>query len=316
MTGCVDQRPPAIALMGPTAAGKTDLALEWAGRWPLELISVDSALVYRGMDIGSAKPDATTLAQVPHRLIDVREPHETYSAAQFARDAAAAMGEIRDRGAVPLLVGGTGLYFRALLDGLSALPAAEPALRAGLLDEAGRHGWPALHAELARVDPAAAARIDPADRQRIVRALEVFRLTGRPISAQQGRAATRFPFRVLRLVVAPASRATLHERIARRFEAMLEAGFLDEVRHLRGDPRLHPQLPAMRAVGYRQAWRHLDGLTDLDGFRDEAVAATRQLAKRQLTWLRGELDSRWFDPVTAGAASTRAVADFLGRPPA
>jgi tRNA dimethylallyltransferase len=276
---------------------------------------VDSALVYRGMDIGSAKPDADTLARVPHRLVDVRDPWETYSAAQFACDAADAMQQIAADGAVPLLVGGTGLYFRALLDGLSAMPEADPVLRAGILAEAHARGWQSLHAELAGVDPEAAMRIEPGDRQRIVRALEVFRLTGRPISALQreGGGAQRFPFRVLRLVVAPTARRTLHERIAVRFDAMLDAGFLDEVRRLRADPRLHPDLPSMRAVGYRQAWRHLDGRTDAAGFRAEAIAATRQLAKRQLTWLRRELDARWFDPAQAGAECDSAVAAFLGR---
>lgn len=316
MTGSADARPPAIALMGPTASGKTDLALAWASRWPLQLVSVDSALVYRGMDIGSAKPDAETLARVPHRLVDVRDPWEAYSAAQFATDATVAMEQVAAAGAVPLLVGGTGLYFRALLDGLSAMPEADPALRADILAEAQVRGWPSLHAELGEVDPAAAARIEPGDRQRIVRALEVFRLAGRPISLlQQAGGVHRFPFRVLRLVVAPADRRTLHERIAQRFDAMLDAGFLAELRRLRADPRVHPDLPSMRAVGYRQAWRHLDGHTDAAGFRAEAIAATRQLAKRQLTWLRRELDARWFDPARARAECDRAVGDFLGRRP-
>ena len=299
--------------MGPTASGKTALACDLSEHFPLDLVSVDSALVYRGMDIGSAKPEPDVLARVPHALVDVRDPHETYSAAQFAADALAAMHAGTAAGRVPLLVGGTGLYFHALLHGLSAMPESDPDVRAGLEQEATRRGWPALHAELAAVDPAAAARIRPADRQRILRALEVHRLSGRPISDwQQDRAHRPFPYRVLRLVVAPADRAKLHQRIALRFEAMLQAGFLDEVRRLRRDPRLHPELPSMRAVGYRQAWRHLDGLTDAATFRAEAIAATRQLAKRQFTWLRRELSARWFDPAAASSEPLLAVTSFLG----
>ena len=313
MTIASDKRPPAIALMGPTASGKTDLALAWSARWPLDLVSVDSALVYRGMDIGSAKPSADVLARVPHALVDVRDPHETYSAAQFASDALAAMQSSTEAGRVPLLVGGTGLYFHALLQGLSAMPESDPAIRAALEQDAAERGWPAMHAELARVDPQAAARIRPADRQRILRALEVHRLSGRAISDWQRDSARRpFPYRVLRLVVAPAERATLHQRIALRFDAMLQAGFLDEVRRLRSDPRLHAELPSMRAVGYRQAWRHLDGITDAATFRAEAIAATRQLAKRQFTWLRRELSARWFDPANDSSEPVLAVASFLG----
>ena len=314
MKPAMDSRPPAIVLMGPTASGKTDLALAWARRWPLGLVSVDSALVYRGMDIGTAKPDAEVLARVPHALVDVREPHEAYSAAQFAADARAAMEAITAAGSVPLLVGGTGLYFHALLHGLSAMPESDPAVRAALEQEGAEHGWPALHAELARVDPRAAARIRATDRQRILRALEVQRQSGRPISAwQQDASHAPFPYRVLRLVVAPADRAVLHQRIAQRFDTMAARGFLDEVRRLRTDPRLHADLPSMRAVGYRQAWRHLDGHTDPATFRAEAIAATRQLAKRQFTWLRRELAARWFDPATAGPEPEIAIATFLGR---
>jgi tRNA dimethylallyltransferase len=312
-----DQRPPAIALMGPTASGKTALAVDWVERFGGEIVSVDSALVYRGMDIGTAKPDADTLRRAPHRLIDLREPHQAYSAAEFAADALAAMEQIAAQGRVPLLAGGTGLYFRALLDGLSSMPAADPVLRAQIEADAGRRGWAALHAELAAVDPSAAARISPNDPQRITRALEVWGSSGRPISDWQQSAAVgrrRFPFRVLRLALVPAGRALLHQRIAERFDQMLEAGFLDEVRRLRTDPRLHPDLPAIRAVGYRQAWAHLDGATDASTFRAQAIAATRQLAKRQLTWLRGEPALRWFDPQRERAAAERAVAEFLGRP--
>jgi tRNA dimethylallyltransferase len=310
-----DHRPPAIALMGPTASGKTALAVEWVGRFGGEIVSVDSALVYRGMDIGTAKPDAETLRRAPHRLIDLREPHQPYSAAEFAADALAAMGEIAAQGRVPLLAGGTGLYFRALLDGLSTMPAAEPALRAAIEAEAAVRGWAALHGELAAADPAAARRIGPTDPQRISRALEVWRVSGRPISDWQRQAVggrRRFPFRVLRLALAPADREVLHRRVEMRFLQMRADGFLDEVRRLRADPRLHAELPAIRAVGYRQAWEHLDGCVDAATFRRKAIAATRQLAKRQLTWLRGELAVRWFDPEREAAAADRAVAAFLG----
>ena len=309
-----DDRPLAIALMGPTASGKTALALDWAQRLDTEVISVDSALVYRGLDIGAAQPDPATLARIPHRLVDVRDPHQTYSAADFASDALAAMQALAARGKVPLLAGGTMLYFHALLHGLSPMPAAEPALRAQLQSELDARGAAALHAELSHHDPVAAARIHVNDPQRLLRALEVFRLSGRPISDWQRAArAQPFPFRVLRLVLAPADRAVLHERIERRFDAMLAAGLLDEVRRLRADPRLHPDLPSMRAVGYRQAWRFLDDATTATGFRDEAIAATRQLAKRQLTWLRGELDARWLDPAVDAAELELALVHFVTR---
>ncbi|WP_183948379.1 tRNA (adenosine(37)-N6)-dimethylallyltransferase MiaA [Rehaibacterium terrae] len=300
--------------MGPTASGKTALAADWTELLGTEIVSVDSALVYRGMDIGTAKPDAALLARAPHRLIDIREPHQSYSAAEFARDALAAMRELAAQGRVPLLVGGTGLYFHALLHGLSEMPEADPAVREAIAAEAAERGWPALHAELAKVDPEAAARIHATDPQRIMRALEVWRLSGRPISDWQRATQRRpFPFRVLRLVLAPRERAVLHARIAERFDAMLAAGFLDEVRRLRADPRLHPDLPALRAVGYRQAWAHLAGETDAATFRARAIAATRQLAKRQLTWLRGELDARWLDPLADRAELDVARRRFLGR---
>jgi len=306
--------------MGPTASGKTALALEWAERFGGEIVSVDSALVYRGLDIGSAKPDAAERARAPHHLLDLRDPWESYSAAEFAEDARAAIAGIVARGRLPILAGGTGLYFRALLRGLAPMPEADPGLRAEIGAEARERGWPALHAELARVDPEAARRIRPTDPQRIQRALEVFRLTGRPISAWHGETTNvpRLPVKVLKLVVAPRDRAVLHERIAARFDAMLAAGFLDEVRALRDLPRLreHPaplDLPAIRAVGYRQAWEHLDGMTDAATFRDRAIFATRQLAKRQITWLRGELDARWFDPEHGRGALEAALRAFLGR---
>ena len=303
-----DLRPLAIFLMGPTASGKTALACELSERFPLELISVDSALVYRGLDIGTAKPDAATLARYPHALIDIRDPAEPYSAADFRDDALVAMRAADARGRVPLLVGGTGLYFRALQQGLSALPEAQPELRARIFAEAGELGWPALHARLRELDPLAAGRIGANDAQRLQRALEVIELTGRPLSEQQQGAVGHFPWRVLKLALLPAERAPLHARIAQRFDAMIAAGLLDEVRALRARGDLHADLPAIRAVGYRQAWEHLDGSTDLPTFRDRGVFATRQLAKRQITWLRGEPDARMFDPDAASDRSPRVLA--------
>ena len=318
--GRADTRPLAIALMGPTASGKSALALEWAQRLGGEIVSVDSALVYRGLDIGAAKPTAAERAQVPHHVIDLREPWQPYSAAEFAGDARAAMDAIAARGKLPILAGGTGLYFRALLSGLSSMPEADPALRLQLEAEAATRGWTAMHADLAAIDPVAAARIHATDAQRIQRALEVHRLSGRTISdwhratSQQ----PRLPFRVLKLVVAPSDRAVLHGRIEQRFDAMLALGFLDEVQRLRALPEIRSharptELPALRAVGYRQAWEHLDGVTDAATFRDRAIFATRQLAKRQLTWLRGELDAQWFDPATHSAALEQALAMFVER---
>ena len=315
-----DTRPLAIALMGPTASGKTALALDWAQRYTGEIVSVDSALVYRGLDIGAAKPTAEELAAVPHHLIDVREPWQPYSAAEFAKDARAAIDDIVARGRLPILAGGTGLYFRALLQGLSPMPEADPAMRAQLAAEAGERGWDAMHAALAMVDPAAATRIHVNDPQRIQRALEVYRLSGRTISdwQRESAASRRFPCRVLTVAVAPHDRAVLHARIERRFDAMLAAGFLDEVLALRARPQLrtHPaplDLPALRAVGYRQAWEHLDGVLSVAGFRERAIFATRQLAKRQLTWLRGMLGLQWFEPETGGARLETMLRGFLGR---
>jgi tRNA dimethylallyltransferase len=312
-----DKRPLAIALMGPTASGKTALALEWAQRLDGEIVSVDSALVYRGLDIGAAKPTIAEQALVPHHMIDLREPWQPYSAAEFATDARAALDDIAARGKLPVLAGGTGLYFHALLHGLSDMPEADAATRAKLEAEATERGWAQLHTELARVDPEAAARIHATDAQRIQRALEVFRLSGRTISGWRRAAANapRLPYRVLKLVLAPQDRAVLHQRIEQRFDAMLAAGFLDEVRRLRALPELqaHPRpldLPALRAVGYRQAWEHLDGTFDAVEFRDRGIFATRQLAKRQLTWLRGELDARWFDPQQQRAALETALRLF------
>lgn len=301
--------------MGPTASGKTALACALSERFPVDLISVDSALVYRGMDIGTAKPDKATLARYPHRLIDIRDPAEPYSAADFRADARSAMQEITAQGRVPLLVGGTGLYFRALQHGLSQLPEADPAIREQLSAEAATLGWPAMHRRLAQLDPAAAARIGSNDAQRVQRALEVIALTGRPLSEQQrGGSGERFPWRVLKLALLPTDRAPLHERIAQRFDAMLADGFLDEVRALRARGDLHVDLPAIRAVGYRQAWEHLDSQSDATEFRDRGIFATRQLAKRQITWLRSELDARAFDPERPGLLerAEQALQLFLG----
>jgi tRNA dimethylallyltransferase len=303
--------------MGPTASGKTAFALEIAARFGGEIVSVDSALVYRGLDIGAAKPTPDEQARVPHHLLDVRDPWQAYSAAEFAQDARRALDDIAARGRLPVLAGGTGLYFQALLHGLAAMPAADAAVRADIGAQAGARGWPALHAELAQVDPAAAARIHATDPQRIQRALEVYRLTGKPISQwQQEARGVRPPFRVLKLILAPTDRAVLHERIARRFDLMLEQGFLDEMHRLRALPGMQAveaplDLPAVRAVGYRQAWEHLDGQGDAATFRERAIAATRQLAKRQLTWLRGELDARWFDPATDRTRLDEALGLFL-----
>jgi tRNA dimethylallyltransferase len=272
--------------MGPTASGKTALAVSLSARFPLEIVSVDSALVYRGMDVGTAKPDAATLARAPHHLLDIREPSETYSAAAFCDDARALMAAISARGRVPLLVGGTMLYFRALLRGLDDLPRADAALRKRLEHAAAERGWPALHAELAAVDPATAARLAPNDSQRIGRALEIFELTGVPMSAQLARGESVLPYRVLQLALVPSDRAALHRRIGERFDAMLEAGLVDEVEMLRRNALLDATMPSMRAVGYRQAWAYLDGDIDAKALREQGVAATRQLAKRQLTWLR------------------------------
>jgi tRNA dimethylallyltransferase len=283
-----------VGLAGPTAAGKSAVALQLArslGR-PVEIVSVDSALVYRGMDIGTAKPSAAERAQVPHHLIDLLDPARSYSAAQFAADATRLVGEIGARGALPLLVGGTMLYFKALVDGLDPIPAADPAMRAALDAEAAARGWPALHAELARVDPATAARLPPADAQRIQRALEVWRATGRPLSSfhRRGDAPGHGPPDALLVALEPASRAWLHGRIDARFAAMLDAGLVDEVRALRARGDLHPGLPSMRCVGYRQVWAALDdglaGAALREHVQATGSAATRQLAKRQLTWLR------------------------------
>ena len=283
-----------IGLAGPTASGKSALALALARALPLEIVSVDSALVYRGMDIGTAKPTAAERAAVPHHLLDLREPTEPYSAALFVADARRAIADIAARGRLPLLVGGTMLYFKALIDGLDELPASDPAVRAAIEAAAAAQGWPGMHAELARVDAITAARLAPHDAQRIGRALEVWRLGGRPLSSfHSGPRRRRAPALVS---LEPAERGWLHERIAARFDAMLDAGLLDEVRHLRARPGVHAGLPALRAVGYRQAWEALDAGLQGEALRrqvrERGIAATRQLAKRQLTWLRSMPERR------------------------
>lgn len=308
-------RPPAIFLMGPTGAGKTDLAAALVARLPLEIVSVDAAMVYRGMDIGTAKPTHDLLARAPHHLIDLIDPAESYSAARFLADAARVMQEIAARGRTPLLVGGTMLYFRALQSGLARLPAADAAIRRRLEGRAAAEGWPALHAELRQLDPVAASRIGPGDRQRIQRALEVIELTGGPISARQRedlRGATSG--RDLGLVLAPADRARLYERLALRFEDMMRRGLLDEVRRLHARPDLHAGLPAMRLIGYRELWNQLDGGSSIDTAVQKAIVATRQLARRQLTWLRAEPGAIGFDsedPESPERVAAR-IADWLG----
>jgi len=284
--------PPIVCLAGPTAAGKSAATLALAQRWPLEIINVDSATIYRGMDIGTAKPSRAEQARVPQHLLDIRDPAQSYSAAEFRADALRLIDEIRARGRVPLLAGGTMLYYKALRDGLDDLPRADPALRAELEARAAQRGWPALHAELAALDPATAARLAPNDSQRIQRALEICRLSGRPMSALlQGRqraADAADGHRYVTLSLEPSDRAALHARIAQRFDAMLAHGLLDEVRALQARGDLHPGLPSVRCVGYRQMWAHLEGAVDLATAREQAIAATRQLAKRQITWLRAQ----------------------------
>jgi tRNA dimethylallyltransferase len=288
--------PPALLLIGPTASGKTAAALWLAERFPVEILSVDSAQVFRDMDIGTAKPDAATLRAFPHHLIDLIGPEETYSAARFRVDALAAMRRITARGRIPLLAGGTMLYCKALLDGLAELPQADRAVRAAIDARAAADGWPALHAELSRVDPATATRLRVTDAQRIQRALEVFRLSGRPMSEllREGRTQPP-PYRFLALGLRPSERSALHARIARRFDAMLQAGLEDEVTRLRGKYRLSPELPSMRCVGYRQVWEAQDGIIPRSELRERGIHATRQLAKRQMTWMNNTLKPETFD---------------------
>lgn len=316
------QPKPPIALVGPTASGKSAVSLALAQRWPLEIISIDSALVYRGMDIGTAKPTPQELAQVPHHLIDIRDPTQPYSAAEFAADATRLMADIQARGKHPLLVGGTMLYLKALLQPLDDMPPAQPELRAQLEAEAAAQGWPTLHAQLAQVDPATAARLSPNDSQRVGRALEVWRATGRPLSSfHAGDAAGAKPAALHMPIISlePTDRAWLHQRIAHRFEAMLAQGLVAEVQALMTRPGLHPDLPSMRCVGYRQVWEAFQN-TELSAhthqaqsakiiqkIQDTGIAATRQLAKRQLTWLRG-MPERWVEACDAPGLVERVEA--------
>jgi tRNA dimethylallyltransferase len=294
-------RPVVHALLGPTASGKSALAVKLAERLPLEIVSMDSALVYRGMDIGTAKPGAALLAQVPHHLVDIIDPDQAYSAGRWRQDAIETVLSILERKALPLIVGGTMLYYRALLSGLDELPQADARVRAELDAEAAQRGWPALHAELARVDARSAQRIAPNDQQRIQRALEVWRVTGKPLSALHGAAASDLPFEVRGVALIP-ERAVLHERIRTRFEAMLKLGLVEEVKALRKKYRLSPSMPSMRAVGYRQVWEYLEGRLDRDALKEKGIAATRQLAKRQLTWLRSFPDLARVDSAEAALA--------------
>jgi tRNA dimethylallyltransferase len=286
--------PPAIFLMGPTASGKTNVAVELAQRFPVELISVDSALVYRDMNIGTAKPDAATLARVPHHLIDIIDPTEAYSAAAFRHDALRLMADITSRGRIPLLVGGTMLYFKALREGLSKLPQADPEIRAEIDLEIAQHGIQYLHQQLSLVDTVTAARLAPSDTQRIQRAMEIYRITGQPMSKLIGNIPTEgdnpseeiLPYQVISIALIPSGRAQLHSRIAQRFENMMSLGLLDELRSLREQYSLHPNMTSMRCVGYRQAWKYMDGEITQEELVEKGIVATRQLAKRQLTWLR------------------------------
>ncbi|MGH8262345.1 MAG: tRNA (adenosine(37)-N6)-dimethylallyltransferase MiaA [Steroidobacteraceae bacterium] len=300
--------------MGPTGAGKSDLALALVEELALEIVSVDSSMVYRGLDIGTAKPSLPVRSRITHHLIDLLDPAESYSAGRFVRDALAAMQDIRSRGRVPLLVGGTMLYFHALLDGLADLPTADEDFRRELDERAEREGWPALHAELARLDPVAAERIDPGDAQRIQRALEVIQATGSPLSELQ---TARQPFveraSTLRIVLAPAVREVLHGRLETRLSSMMQQGFLEEVERLHARANLDAGKPAMRSVGYRQLWDYLDGRSSLDEAVYRVLVATRQLAKRQMTWLRQHRDANWFDPLESQSAGhiTRLVREAL-----
>lgn len=313
--------PPALLLLGPTASGKTDCALALARDLPVEIISVDSALVYRDMDIGTAKPTAAERAQCPHHLIDVVSPEERYSAARFRSDALALMDEISARGRIPLLVGGTMLYFKALRDGLSDLPNADSELRAEIDELAARAGWPACHAELARLDPDAAAALKPNDAQRIQRALEIVKITGRPLAESHAQPAMAAPrHRLIPIALAPSERSILHARIEARFDIMLARGLVDEVDALRRAYRLSADLPSMRCVGYRQAWEHLEGRDDLATLRFKGIAATRQLAKRQLTWQR-QFREKWpelleLDCLAADLVSQVRIAALRGLDPA
>jgi tRNA dimethylallyltransferase len=302
-----------VAVVGPTASGKTGLAIALAQAFGGEIISMDSALVYRGMDIGTAKPGMAERAGVTHHLIDIIDPTESYSAARFRTDALRLANEIRARGKLPIIIGGTMLYFKALREGLDDLPQADAPLRAEIEADAAARGWPALHADLARLDPVSGARLKPTDAQRIGRALEIIRLTGRPMSAAFTAAPEPLPFRLLALSLEPSDRAVLHTRIAARFDGMLAAGLVNEVAALRRQYTLFPKLPSMRCVGYRQAWEFLDGHIDIAQLREQGIIATRQLAKRQLTWLRGMTDLTRLDCLRPDleSAAKASIIEFL-----
>lgn len=298
--------------MGPTASGKTDLAISLCKRFPCDIISVDSALVYRGMDVGTARPDAETLRRTPHRLIGFLDPEESYSAGEFVRDACREMDEIFAAGRMPLLVGGTMMYFRALTEGIASLPSADTDIRRLIDAEAEERGWPALHDDLRRVDPEAARRIEPNDRQRIQRALEVYRASGTPLSVWQRKSRPpRDDIRYVKIGLNIEPRSRLHERIAQRLDNMVNSGFIEELQQLRSRPSLVADCPAMRSVGYRQFWRYLDGEYSLEEAKDRALFATRQLAKRQITWLRSEKDVFLLDPLEAGVIN--AISSFLAQ---
>lgn len=304
----MNPKPLAIFLMGPTASGKTDLAIALRQQLPVEVISVDSALIYKGMDIGTAKPTAAELALAPHHLIDILDPAESYSAMNFRADALQAMQEISEQGKIPLLVGGTMLYYKALLDGLSPLPSADPEIRQQIEQKAEQFGWNTLHQELSQIDPISAARINPNDSQRINRALEVFYLTGKTMTELTTQQGEQLPYRLLQFAIAPAERSVLHQRIEQRFHKMMENGFLDEVKKLHQRADLHINLPSIRCVGYRQMWEHLQGDVSLDEAIFKGICATRQLAKRQITWLRGWNDELiWLDSLNPQQAQQLAI---------
>ena len=291
--------PPAILLMGPTASGKTAVAVQLATTLPCEIISVDSALVYKGMDIGTAKPDAATLARAPHHLINIIEPHESYSAARFRDDALALMREITERGNIPLLVGGTMLYFKSLVEGLNDLPEADSTVRLIIETMAEEEGWPAVHEKLRKVDPETAARLEPNDSQRVQRALEIYYITGKSMTDLLKKPKyVYFPYTPIRIALLPGDRAALHDRIAQRFEKMLDAGLVDELRALRDEYALEPDMPSMRCVGYRHAWDFMNDRISRTELLEQGIAATRQLAKRQLTWLRSTENLTEFDCLT------------------
>jgi len=308
--------------MGPTASGKTDLAIQLCQQLPCEIISVDSALIYRGMDIGSAKPLPAELAAAPHRLIDIRSPEDAYSAGEFRADALVEMAEISKRGNIPLLVGGTMLYFKALLDGIASMPAVDPGLREQIEQQALEYGWPAMHGQLAAVDPESAARIHPNHSQRIERALAVYRSSGvtltefhRRQKAGEQTASDACPYNIIQLAIAPVDRLVLHRRIEHRFGVMIDQGFVDEVRALQAANNLHADLPSMRAVGYRQVWQYLSGELSHDEMITRGIIATRQLAKRQFTWLNGWKGLHWLPTDEQGLLDVSAGADFVGLPP-